>query len=202
MGMYPNQSALYVTHKNSFAARAGRKVGNYLKSFAPLFGWDFGRGSKLAAHNFITPFEGEYFSQGIEAGISGIHTKMITIDDPYGNAEAANSPTKREAIWEFYQGDLQQRLKEGASLIITSARWHKDDLIGRITSDDDHGFEVYNFPALCTDPANDILGRKAGDPLVPKLCRPKRSSAGGVKCRRTTSRHFTNNRRNSAVVAL
>ena len=169
MGMYPKESALYITHKDSYAKRFGGMVGRTLKTYAPLFDWQFGNNTKLAAEHFTTPRGGEYFSQGITAGISGIHVRLITLDDFHGSAEAANSPTKREAVYEFYQGDLQQRLKEGASLIITSARWHHDDLIGRILSEPDHGFKQFHFPAICTDPANDILRRKEGEPLVPEI---------------------------------
>jgi predicted phage terminase large subunit-like protein len=72
------------------------------------------------------------------------------------------------------------RISPHGSIICVNTRWHKEDLIGYLTSEDyieavlDGGgnntdlFKVVNLPALCEDPTTDPLGRKEGESVFPE----------------------------------
>jgi hypothetical protein len=54
-------------------------------------------------------------------------------------------------------------------IVLIQTRWHEDDLAGRIVSEMETGgdqWDVLSLPALAEE--NDLLGRKAGEPLWPE----------------------------------
>jgi predicted phage terminase large subunit-like protein len=62
-----------------------------------------------------------------------------------------------------------RRLEPDASVIVTGARWHNDDLIGRVLErgkKTGRKWQVVRFPALAEP--GDVLGRQPGDALWPE----------------------------------
>lgn len=95
----------------------------------------------------------------------------VIIDDPYKNWVDAHSALKRQQLWDFYLSVLRLRLdSERAFILAVMARWHVDDIVGRLKAADAAGtgdrFTVYALPSLATR-ADDLLGRALGEPLVP-----------------------------------
>ena len=89
---------------------------------------------------------------GVGGGLTGegIHGVLL-IDDPFKNREEADSSLNRQKVWEWFNEVGFTRL-ESASIIVMHTRWHKDDLIGRLTAMG--GWESINLPASA----------EAGDP--------------------------------------
>jgi predicted phage terminase large subunit-like protein len=105
---------------------------------------------------------------GIGSGLTGRPLDLLIIDDPFADAEQAESQYYRDRVWDWWQSVASTRLAPGAPVIVILTRWHEDDLAGRLkAAEDGHLWRVINIPALADhDPAKgqvDPLGRKPGE---------------------------------------
>ena len=130
-------------------------------------GWEPVGGKNAAAGNWETPYGGGMLARGVGGGWSGIGGKIIDVDDPYKNAQDARSAKRRQAIWDWFKGDVLQRLEPSAGLIVSHARWHQDDLIGRLKREyeDNPNYIFIKLPAIAGE--GDELGRAPGEALWP-----------------------------------
>ena len=103
-----------------------------------LADWRTAAGGGLLATSVGGPFTGQ--------GVNG----LLVIDDPIKNRMEAESRRKREAQWQWFTDVAYTRLEPGASVIVTMARWHEDDLAGRaLKQGGEFGrFEHVNLPAI------------------------------------------------------
>ncbi|MCX7899416.1 MAG: phage terminase large subunit, partial [Methylocystis sp.] len=97
------------------------------------------------------------------------------IDDPLKDRLEADSPTKREQVWSWYNQALKTRLMSHRGwIVIIQTRWHEDDLVGRLTDPSNPSYsasegkkwKIIDLPALAGD--NDVLGRAPGEALWPE----------------------------------
>jgi predicted phage terminase large subunit-like protein len=114
--------------------------------------------------------------------LTGSHVDLLIIDDVYSGREQAESPSNREKVKNWYMANCLTRIAPNGSIICVNTRWHKEDLIGYLTSDEyveqvmlaggDETrdlFHVLNLPALCSDPEADRLKRAAGESVFPEF---------------------------------
>ncbi len=80
--------------------------------------------------------KGKYVAKGVGQGISGFRGLFGGVDDPYKNREAAESPTIRNKVYQWFADDFSTRLLPGAPLFIVMTRWHSDDICGRVTENE------------------------------------------------------------------
>lgn len=114
---------------------------------------------------------------GVGGPLTGRGFQIIVIDDPIKGRQEAESQTVRESLKAWYKGTLRTRLEPGGAIVIIQTRWHEDDLVGWLLSQEAQGegeaWELVNLPALAEtkDPEGkkikDPLGRKAGQALWP-----------------------------------
>lgn len=109
---------------------------------------------------------GYYKCAGVGGSITGRRFDYGIIDDPVKDREAADSPVQREAVWRWYTSTFSTRAARGASILITSTRWHEDDLVGRLRAKaaeatTNEQWDVLTLPAIALD------DRHAGDPRQP-----------------------------------
>ncbi|MHB8533025.1 MAG: hypothetical protein ACYDC2_09925 [Solirubrobacteraceae bacterium] len=71
-------------------------------------------------------------ARGVGAGIAGLPADAIIVDDPYGSRADAESAVVRNTIFEWFKSDVWTRRNPQTSVIVNHARWHTDDLIGRL----------------------------------------------------------------------
>ncbi|HEX21398.1 MAG TPA: heat-shock protein Hsp70, partial [Actinobacteria bacterium] len=116
--------------------------------------------------------KGFYKSSGVGGAITGIGCNFGIVDDPFKNRQEANSPTIRQAVWDWYASTFYTRLRKDACILITVTRWHEDDLVGRLlklAKEDKNAdqWTVVSLPAIAEDdrPSYDI--RETGQPLWP-----------------------------------
>ncbi len=114
---------------------------------------------------------GGMIAAGIGGPITGQGAHLAIIDDPFKDAEQANSKVQRDAVWDWYRFVLRTRLMPGGAVVLVLTRWHEDDLAGRLlqAAKDDPGADqwtVLNLPALAED--DDPLGRAPDEPLWPE----------------------------------
>lgn len=99
---------------------------------------------------------------------------MLVVDDPIKDRIEADSPTIRDATWQWFTQIIGTRMmNDQARILLIQTRWHQDDLVGRLTDptndfyDEDVAakWKIIELPALARD--NDVLGRKEGEALWP-----------------------------------
>lgn len=108
--------------------------------------------SSKSVENWNITKGGGYLSAGIGTMITGRGANILIIDDPVKDGEAADSPTIRESVWEWYMSTAYTRLAPGGGVLGVLTWWNEDDWAGRIqqvmkTGDGDV-FEIVKYPAL------------------------------------------------------
>lgn len=68
-------------------------------------------------------------------GNTGYPSNISIIDDPYRNAEDALSPTIRAKVENRFRGDIMSRRQNNTMVLVLHSRWHTQDLIGMLKSD-------------------------------------------------------------------
>lgn len=141
-------------------------VGLYGKNIRTVAGGSYLRNSDIFE---IVGHKGVYRSTGVGGGITGMGADILNIDDPVKDFQEAQSPTIRQAVWDWYTSTAYTRLSPGGGVLLTMTRWHKDDLAGRLLQKMAEGegdtWEVISFPAIAT---NDEEYRREGEALHPE----------------------------------
>lgn len=162
-GQLPTANVLSASHSTELAERWGRRTRNLIQSESRIIGTELASDSQ-ASYRWGTTEGGEYYAVGVDVGIAGFRADLGIIDDPFGSRSDAESPRKRERVWEWYLNDFSARLKPGARRVILHTRWHEDDLIGRVVEQMEAIKRPYRrlkirAEALLDDP----LGRPIGE---------------------------------------
>lgn len=169
LGLFPDERIILTSYEADFAASWGRKARDIIEEYGEeLFGIQVRQDSSAANRWGIQGYEGGMNTAGAGGPITGKGGNLIIIDDPFKNAEEANSKTIRDKVWEWYQSTLYTRLEPNGVLVIVQTRWHEDDLVGRLLNPEYGKVEdwtIINLPAIAEE--NDVLGRKPGKALWP-----------------------------------
>jgi predicted phage terminase large subunit-like protein len=107
----------------------------------------------------------EYFATGVRGPITGRRADLILIDDPVKSWAEAESQVARDALYDWYRGELSARLKPGGRVVLIMTRWHEDDLAGRLHGAE-AGWACLRLPAVAE--ADDEMGRAPGEVLWPE----------------------------------
>jgi hypothetical protein len=165
----PEKRVIAASYADSLARKFGRlnrmKVNEYGKR---LFDVDISSVNAAQNNWGIEGKRGGMIATGIGGSITGEGADLLLIDDPFKNAEEANSPTIREKVWSEWESTLSTRLHKGGSVVVIMTRWHEDDLIGRLLERSPHKWERLRLPAIAED-EDDPLGREIDEPLCPEL---------------------------------
>lgn len=152
LGKYPNRRVITASHTADLAYTFSRRVRN--KVLDPKWPFDFitVAGDKSAVKAWdISGHLGGYMAVGVGGSPAGHGGNLIIVDDPIGSQADAESEPVREALWEWYQGTLRDRLEPGGSIIVTATRWHEEDLTGHLLAEMRHGGELWrhlHLPAI------------------------------------------------------
>ncbi len=170
LGHNPDERVILTSYEADFASSWGRKARDLVEEYgAELFGVRVRQDSSAANRWDIEGHSGGMVTAGAGGPITGRGGNVIIIDDPFKNAEEANSKRIRDKVWEWYQSTLYTRLEPGGAIIIVMTRWHEDDLVGRLLNPE-YGevedWETINLPAVAEE--GDVLGREPGEALWPE----------------------------------
>lgn len=165
LDIHGNHRFVLISYGADYAESWGRQVRNSIErhesSLSVRVANDNG-----AAGEWATTEGGGMVSVGIGGSVTGRRADVLLFDDPFKNAEEANSETHRNKVWEFFISAAYTRLTPDGSIIIIMTRWNQDDLVGRIKKQEENGGEKWehlNLPAISEE--NDPMGRKPGEPL-------------------------------------
>lgn len=123
-----------------------------------------------AASGWQTTEGGALLSRSIREALTGHGAKVLIVDDPHKDFAEAHSEASRAAVWNWFQTVAQTRLQPPSLVIVIMTRWHEDDLVGRLQSEeygDPSDWEVISLPAIAEKA--DVLGREPGEPLISPL---------------------------------
>lgn len=182
LGRHPNRCVLQGSYNAALADRFGRRARNAFASEVHQCVFDTPL-AKGASGEWETAAGGEYFSFGMQTGVTGRRGDLIVIDDAIKGRKEADSKTERERVWETYKADVRTRMKPGAAIVYVATRWHEDDPAGRIlpknwngqsgwvTAKDGERWYVLSLVAVVETQEEqdyDPLGRKIGEWIWPE----------------------------------
>jgi len=108
--------------------------------------------SSQSVENWNLTKGGGYMAAGVGTGIVGRGAHILLVDDVVRDMEAADSPTIRENIWEWYLSVAYTRLAPGGGVLGILTWWNEDDWAGRIIKAMESGegdrFEIVKYPAI------------------------------------------------------
>lgn len=170
-GTYPDRKVLITSATQPLAAKWSGESRDLLgQNGKELFGVSL-RWDKQAASEWCLEEGGETRAAGVGGSIFGFGFHAGIIDDYFGSIEQALSQNERDKVHQWFHGTLKNRQEDEhtSSIVIIATRYHKDDLVGRLLKEQEHGgdqWEVIRLPALAEE--NDPLGRQPGEALWPE----------------------------------
>lgn len=190
LGKNPNLRIAIASYADSFAKVFNRDVQRIIDSdpYRAIFpDTKLGDGLSREATRTASMFEivgkaGSLKAVGRGGGLTGNPVDVMILDDLYKDAMEGNSPTIREAVYEWYSSVVRTRLHNNSQELIVFTRWHEEDLIGtleknervvEIKSFDDirnlpSGYDVWakvNFDAIKESDPTELDPRQPGQPL-------------------------------------
>jgi predicted phage terminase large subunit-like protein len=178
-GRKPDASIIACSYGADLAQRMNRDVQRIMDepSYAMVF-----PGTRLYGKNVRTIADGSYLrnsdifeivnqagvyrAAGIGGGIGGMGFHFGIVDDPIKNREEADSIRIRNSVWDWWRSTFYTRAEKDAAILLTTTRWHRDDIAGRILdSEEAQDWKVLSFPALCEEAGLPDDPRKVDEPL-------------------------------------
>lgn len=164
---HPDWKIGLVSHSPSLATAWGRQVRRVVEGHGADLGLGISRDAG-AVGEWETPQGGGVWSRSVGQSITGLGFKVMLIDDPVKDIASAHSEKARQGLWDWWTANASTRLEPPSLVIVTATRWHEDDMIGRLLSEEHEGdsseWEVISFPAIAEE--DDVLGRSPGEPLI------------------------------------
>lgn len=170
LGKHPNWRVILASYNDEtaerFARRNKEKVRDYGEALFGITIGDVNRATEFELSSSGGAIPGRLISRGLLSGITGNPANLMLIDDPIKNRTEADSPTRRQQIWNEWLNSLKSRLYAGAKVIVIMTPWHEDDLAARLLATESN-VELVRLPVEAE--LDDPMGRAEGDPLCPEL---------------------------------
>lgn len=188
----PNDKVILSSYSQSLASEFGKSVKDIINAYADQTMYKPKVSSDSKAKNkfhIAPPYEGQMLSVGANGSILGFGAGLFIVDDPLKNVKEAESRTIQRRLYDWFMGTAKTRLERRYNglppiMIVIAQRLHLDDLHGIIRQNEpvinakeaitilkngepipEDTWVDLNFPAICMDPENDILGRSEGEVL-------------------------------------
>ena len=149
LSVHPDWEMAYCSY-NATQARSRADRG---RIYAKDMGIELARDATI---EWRTPQGGGCIARGVGEGITGQGVDVAIVDDPVKDRAEAESQLKRDRAWDWFNEALYTRgnpnLKtrpKPRSIIVNMARWHPDDLAGRLIK---QGWKYIKLPALTEMP--------------------------------------------------
>lgn len=170
LGCNPDDKIIFASYEATFAETWGRKARDVLSQYGKdVFGVQVRTQPSSAKEWLIKDHDGIMVSTGIGGSVTGKGADLLLIDDPVKDAAQAQSKVYRNKTWDWWNATIGTRLEANARVCLVMARWHEDDLSGRLQSFDDSSdpWTVLRLPAISEGP--DALRQQAGIALCEEM---------------------------------
>ncbi|MGI5171886.1 phage terminase large subunit [Spirillospora sp. CA-253888] len=135
-----------VSYNDRKALRWGKAIRRDLQTH-PHLGITLRADTRAAGH-WETEEGGGVICVGIGGGITGEPLDILIIDDPFRGRAEAESPTYRDAAWDWWESNGSTRLSARGRVVLMNTRWHEDDLSGRLVRKEPGRWRVVSIPAI------------------------------------------------------
>lgn len=184
-GKNPDAQVIMATHTSDLASKMNRDVQRIIDSteYQELFPntrllpfSDRGGADRMYVRNNsefeIVGHRGVFKSTGVGGALAGRGGDYLILDDPIKGQEEADSEVEREKLWDWYVNVFSTRAEKDAAILITTTRWHADDLVGRLlklAKEDPEAdqWEVIHLPAIKESNEHEGDEREEGEALWP-----------------------------------
>jgi predicted phage terminase large subunit-like protein len=185
---HPDKQIVLASYEQTWATnKFGRPVRNLVERHKKKLGITLSK-DLSGGSEWQTLQGGGMATVGVGGPLTGRGVDLMIIDDPVKNFEEANSKVHREKVFDWWTSTAATRMEPGGAVVLLMARWHVDDISGRLQSEeyydpDGDEWTVVSMPAIAPENRVDMLGREPGEPLwperwpLPRLMRAKARSA-------------------------
>lgn len=192
MAHYPWDDVILSSYTQHLASDFGRGCKLILDEYGHLSPYNVRLSKDSKANNkfhLAKPYTGRMLAVGSNGGIIGFGASLFVVDDPIKNSKEAKSLTIQRNLKEWIMGTAKTSLETRANglppiMIIIAQRLNVNDLHGIIKQNEPwitgrealqilrNGGSIpndvwvdVNFPAICENPDEDLLGRQKGQVL-------------------------------------
>lgn len=181
---WPDKRVVLASYEADFAASWGLKARRHIENH-PEFGVKLDQSSRSGARWDVASRSGGMITAGAGGPLTGKGGHILIGDDLVKNDEEAMSAGDREKKEDWWTSTFSTRVQPGGDevFVLMATRWHEDDIVGRVTTNEAGKWYVINLPALAfpeTDEEGtsidiengnrpDPLGRKPNEALAPKM---------------------------------
>ena len=150
IGNRPGDQIICCSYGSELASGFGRDVRRIVQAreYQRIFPGVTISSDSAAAGRWHTNKGGIYVAAGVGGPVSGRGADLLLIDDPFKNRLEAESGVVRDSVWDWWRSSAYPTLQPGGSVVVTSSRWHEDDLIGRMIDLQPDRWERISMPAL------------------------------------------------------
>lgn len=161
--LFPERNVAVAAYQADVASRWGGWVRDKLVEIGTVAL----AGDSTAKDEWRTTAGGGMITCGVGGPLTSYSVHLLIVDDPFKNAEEADSAIMREKVWNWFLTVAWTRKQPGTVFVVMHTRWHMDDLVGKILANPAMAKLVrrITIPAIAED--GDILGRKPGEALWP-----------------------------------
>lgn len=172
MGKFPDLRVITTSYSSKLAFDNSRNCRDFVAS--PHFDVVFGEKSanpgpvrmsedskSVEGWKLSSPHRGGSWAAGVGGSITGKRAHLCIIDDPFKDRKEAQSKTRRDDLWDWYNDVLKTRLERfqhPGAIVIPQTRWHPDGLSGRLLREQAENpradqWEVYSLMGLWEPPS-------------------------------------------------
>lgn len=150
IGNRPHDQIICCSYGADLASGFGRDVRRIVQSkeYQRIFPGVGISADSAAAGRWHTTKGGIYVAAGVGGPVAGRGADLLLVDDPFKNRLEAESEVVRNSVWDWWRSAAYPTLMPGGSIVVTSSRWHEDDLIGRMIELQPERWERITLPAL------------------------------------------------------
>jgi len=137
VGRDKDADVIVSSYSGDLATTHGRETRNLMgtKRYQNVFETRLAHDS-TAKGKWNTDGKGAYNAVGVGGSTTGKGAKFAIVDDSVKDRKEAESELIRDGVWDWFRSVLRTRLTPDGRIVVMQTRWHLDDLIGRITTED------------------------------------------------------------------
>lgn len=163
----PDARIILASYADELAEKHSREARQLIAEYGDLLGLALSPDKASAGQWTLDGHRGGLLASGLLSGLTGHGTDgLLIVDDVVKNMTEADSPTYRRRVVAEFRSTLLTRVEPGASVVVIGTRWHPEDLIGTLLTEEGDRWRLISVPAVADAGVPDSLGRAPGEVMV------------------------------------
>jgi predicted phage terminase large subunit-like protein len=166
MAFRPGCKIVALSHIDTFAVANSLAVQQIVREHGEVLGYGL---ASDARGEWRTTNGCHYIAAGVGATVRGRRADLMLIDDPIRDRGDAESETRRNELWRWFNADLMTRFRSAEEgkptgvMVLVGTPLHQQDLLCRLRREEAADWHILHLPAIAGP--NDPLGRLEGEYL-------------------------------------